>query len=167
MPEKDKRAADRYRALESNERAKQERKDLSEVLEPGSWRCSRCDSIADPDAIECPGYVHGTQKFCQGSQIETWGGYVRTSDKRPPVSRRETDPDWRGRCSGGSRSLGAKAKGKLTAAEKSGDLSGLGTARKKEVEETIAARRRVKDARDGKTARRKDRKRQSVMSDPP
>ena len=58
------------------------------LLPPGTWRCSSCHKANFPSTIHCGGWVN-KQKVCQGSQHETFGGYIVLPAK-PLVIRPET-----------------------------------------------------------------------------
>ena len=104
---------------ETKERSVRENEVFLNSVEPGSWRCSRCQSVLGPAVDRCPNYYKdgNVPRPCNGSQADTWGGYVRPDEIRPLLSQRDRNPNWRGRFSGGPRSLRAKAKLELAEAE--------------------------------------------------
>ena len=129
------------KALEAEDRREAELKlrdkeALNELYVPGTWRCNRCHSALAPTVYHCPNFMkvksrnkiakYGTARFahCKGSQADTWGGYVRGAEIKPPPgrSRRDEYPDWRGKFSGGSRSVRVKAQQILSFEELEGQV---------------------------------------------
>ena len=160
------------------ERSLADKASLDTLYVPGTWRCSRCCGALAPNVLNCPNFVRvkgkkpsrfGTANFkrCGGSQSETWGGYVRGADTKPPPgrSRRDEEPNWRGKFTGGSHSRRAKAKTDLTTEESLGDV-GLDPERGDLVRSVLEARAKVKGSRARKKQRVADAKRAAVMNDP-
>ena len=83
------------------ERHAQEMRELNDMYDPGTWRCSRCNGANPPGRQACGKYIGG--KECGGSQNATWGGYVRKDDAPVPMSfrKRDWDVNYRGKYSGG------------------------------------------------------------------
>ena len=170
------------KALKAEEAREKERgiadkASLDALYDPGTWRCSRCKSALPPSTIDCPCFVrragnlesrfgNASFKRCGGSQSETWGGYVRGADSKPPPgrSKRDEDPNWRGKYSGGSRSQRAKAKTELTEEETRGECTDQDRA--EVVQKVLEARTKIKDMRLSKKQRTFAGKRAEVMADP-
>ena len=102
---------------------------LDSYFAPCSWICTQRDNVNTPGDLFCVNFTefHGgdpVETFysrCTGSQLHTWGGYVRVADVKPLVSMREMDPDWRGRHTSGSKAQRERAKTPLTEAERRGE----------------------------------------------
>ena len=102
--------------LQCTLRAKVENSDeLDSLFVPGSWICTQCDNVNIPGALVCVNFTTSEEGIpggpketvyvqCTGSQMHTWGGYVRVADVKPLLSMREVDPNWRGKFQSGSRS---------------------------------------------------------------
>ena len=103
--------------------------ELDSYFAPCSWICTQCDNTNSPGDLFCVNFkkIHGGEPVetlytrCTGSQIHSWGGYVRVTDVKPLVSIRELDPNWRGRRPSSMRTRRALAKTPLTEAERRGE----------------------------------------------
>ena len=96
--------------------------------------------------------------------METWGGYVRSLDIKPVLNRRDIDPNWRGRFSGGSRSARSKAKTPLTQ-EEMDERAGADPERHTVVETTLMARDAVRGTRARQRKARDARTRELLEAD--
>ena len=99
--------------------------------------------------------------------MDTWGGYVRGAEIKPAPgrNRRDEDPNWRGKFSGGSRSVRVKAQFILNVEELQGHV-GDDPDRAALVAQTLEARGQLKDTRDRKKIRIADAKQAAVDADP-
>ena len=146
--------------------------ELNEAFSPRSWVCSFCDQVNEAEDLLCRNIIETenasgpTYASCRGSQMHSWGGYVRGEDIRPVVSAREIEPNWRGRYTGGSKSQRVRAKLRLTEAEEAGQVDASDPVRAAAVEAAVAARRQVKAARRKQVDARYARKREALERDP-
>ena len=59
----------------------QDAKKIATLYPPGSWLCSSCYKIVQPENVHCNGFIRSTTNskrwtYCRGTQHTTWGGEV-------------------------------------------------------------------------------------------